>query len=262
MGVGKRALAGVLAVGLLVATGTVQAALTVQANGTVYDSVQDISWDQDGNAVKTLCDDDDPIWQAFAPSAVANSSGRTKIEICADDGRLNWFEAEAWVAHLNAQGYKSITNWRQWAVTQPDVTCTNQTDDAPPQGFGYLCTGSEMGHLFNVAAPDGLENPFGDGCSPSCLQNTGPFDNFRETIYWAGTEFATNPAVAWNFDASNGYQFYRDVRLDQNYVWAVRPGPVGPPLAGRPEAIPAAGPFGIGLAGVLLLVVARGRLRS
>jgi hypothetical protein len=200
MGFGKRALAGVLAAGLLVATGAVQAALSVQPNGTVYDSVQDISWDQDGNAVKTLCDANDPIWQTFDPKAVTDNSGRTKAKICADDGGLNWFEAEAWVAHLNAQAYKGLTNWRQWAVTQPDSSCSLQTTDTPPQAFGYRCTGSEIGHLFKVAPPDGLGNPnqLDDSCVPNCLTNTGPFANFRQFEYWSGTEFAPNPSLAWN----------------------------------------------------------------
>ncbi len=258
----KRAVLGGLAASLLLGAGLVQAALTVQGNATVYDSVQDISWDQDGNAVKTLCDANDSIWQTFDPTVVANNSGRTKPQICNDDGRLNWFEAEAWVAHLNAQSYKDITNWRQWAVTQPDSTCSNQTGDTPPQGFGYRCTGSEMGHLFNVAAPDGLGNPnqLDNTCSPNCLINTGPFANFRQSVYWSGTEFAPNPAFAWNFNASFGTQGNGGDGSLQLYVWAVRPGQVEP-APGQPEPVPALGPWGFGVLGLLLMLLARARLR-
>lgn len=238
---------------LLLGVGPVKAALTVQGNGTVYDSVQDISWDQDGNAVKTLCDANDPIWQAFDPSVVSNNSDRTHTEICDDDGRLNWFEAEAWVAHLNAQSYKGIANWRQWTVAQPDPSCSNQTDDTPPQGFGYRCTGSEMGHLLNVAAPNGLGNTnhLSDACSPNCLTNTGPFANFRSFAYWSGMEFAPNSLLAWGFYAHFGYQGYSGKDF-QFYVWAVRPGQVEPPSGGA---------WGLVLLGLVLMVVAWARLR-
>ncbi|RKT38013.1 DUF1566 domain-containing protein [Thiocapsa rosea] len=250
---------GFVAAVLLLGAGPVKAALTMQANGTVYDSVQDISWDQDGNAVKTLCDANDPIWQAFDPSAVVNGSGRAKTDICdRDDGRLDWFEAEAWVAHLNAQVYKGITNWRQWTVTQPDPTCSFHSSYT---SYGYRCTGSEMGHLFYAAAPDGLENPsmLDFSCPQTCLMNTGQFENFRPSVYWSSTEYANGPALAWSFFASFGYQ--KDIlKGDQGYIWAVRPGQVEPP-PGQPEPIPAVGAWGLGLLGLLLMVLARARLR-
>ncbi len=168
-----RGLRGLAAAGLVLGTGAVQAALSVQANGTVYDDVQDISWDQDANAVGTLCKANDPIWTSFSPT-----SGRSLGDICASDGDLYWQEAVEWIAHLNDKSYKGITDWRLWTTTQPDPTCSSQTTDIPPQGFNWGCTGSELGHMFYVAPPVGLGNPRGDvnpTCAPSCFQNTGPF---------------------------------------------------------------------------------------
>jgi len=42
-------------------------------------------------------------------------------------------------------------------------------------------------------------------------------------VYWSGTEFASNPNNAWNFNPDNGNQ-NNDNKDNQNYGWAVRPG--------------------------------------
>jgi len=44
-------------------------------------------------------------------------------------------------------------DWRLPTTLQPDASCSTQSDPGgglPLQGSGYGCTGSEMGHLFNV----------------------------------------------------------------------------------------------------------------
>ncbi len=251
--------------GLVAYGSAAQAALTVQGNGTVYDSVKDISWDQDGNAVKTLCDANDAIWTSFVPPAPPEGSGRTLAAICAANGTLNWFEAEAWVAHLNASLYKGLANWRQWTVTQPDATCSDQTNPEPPfppQDYRYRCTGSELGHLYNALPPAGLGNPneMDDDCAPHCLVNTAPFSNFQsDNGYWSGTEYAPRPYNAWFFYAYYGFQGYDSFKAYQYYVWAVCPGPVAPPAA--PTAVPTLGLWGLGLLGLLLAGLGRGRLR-
>lgn len=221
-------------VGLVSYGAAAQAALTVQGNGTVYDSVQDISWDQDGNAVKTLCDAGASIWTSFVPPLLPDGSGRDLTTICEKGGILNWYEAEAWVAHLNASLYKGLADWRLWTVTQPDATCSGQSDHGlsfPLQGHGYHCTGSELGHLFNALPPAGLGNPneLDDACAPNCMVNKASFSNIQSAGYWSGTEYAPDPAAAWNFDAGSGNQgLYR--KWDYlRPVWAVRPGQVAPP---------------------------------
>jgi len=137
----------ILFVGLLLITGWTQAALTVQVNGSVYDDVQDVSWDQDAN---------DPLWTSFVPPP-----GHTLAKICTDGGDFLQNEALAWIAHLNVNAYKGISDWRLWTTMQPDPTCSGQVPaDAyyPAQGYGYRCTGSELGHLFYATAPDGTSS--------------------------------------------------------------------------------------------------------
>ena len=139
-------------------------------------------------------------------------------------------------------------------VAQPDPTCSDQ--DANGQDRWYRCPASEMPHLFNVAAPDGLGNPndLDDGCDPNCLQNTGPFINFQVGIYLSGTQYAPNPARAWRLDMTTGSLFDQGKDI-QGYVWAVYSRPV------EPTPVPGPGVWVLGLLGMLLLLLARTRLR-
>ena len=207
-------------VGLVTYGAVAQAALTVQGNGTVYDSVLYIRWDQDGNAVKTLCDAGASIWTSFAPPARSKGgSGRDLRTICVDNGRLNWFEAEAWVAHLNANQYKGVDYWLQGPVMQPDASCSSELRGGTS---GYACTGFGLGHLFNAPAPAGLGNPnqLDNNCAPNCLVNTAPFSNFQSGVYWSRTEYASDRGQAWTFNSSLGRQMEAPKGIP-NYVWVV-----------------------------------------
>ena len=132
---------------------------------------------------------------------MASNSGRSKAQICTDNGTLNWFEAEAWIAVLNAQTYLGHDDWRQPVTPQPDASCETQFFAGPPeQHGGYNCTGSELGNLFNLT----LANPndagtgatggtVGTGCvvytaSEDCFQNTAPFSNAQPfASNWSGS---------------------------------------------------------------------------
>ena len=116
---------GVLLFGLFGLVSTSHAALNDLGNGLVNDTTLNITWMQDANLVKTSCDANNALWQAFDPAALpaAEQSGRTKAQICTANGTLNWFEAEAWMAVLNAQNYLGHNDWRQPATPQPDLTC-------------------------------------------------------------------------------------------------------------------------------------------
>jgi len=249
---------GLCLAGLLLSahSGAAQAALSVQGNGTVYDSVQNISWDQDTNTVKTLCDANDPLWTSFDPG-----SGRALADICASGGDFHWDEAVAWIAHLNANAYKGITNWRLYSTTQPDPTCSSQASPGAPypdQGFNSGCTGSELGHMFYKAPPAGLGNT-DVGCGEVCFLNTGPFVNILQDIYWSGTELAPDPSNAWEFNVGSGAQKAPPKQEVTRYAWAVRAGPYAADIP--VTAIPAAGPAGLGLLASLLAGLGGLRLR-
>ena len=118
---------------------------------------------------------------------------------------FNWQGAVDWAAALSFGGFD---DWRLPITVQQDLTCSNQTGDVPPQGFGTACTGSEMGHLFKI-----------DDIS---FSSQGLFTNVQSD-YWSGTEFAPNPNNAWDFNFDNGDQNTND-KDNNNFAWAVRPG--------------------------------------
>lgn len=237
------------------------AALNDLGNGLVNDTTLNITWLQDANMVKTLCDANDPLWQSWPEPdpEVTNNTGRTKAQICTDDGSLNWFEAEAWIAHLNSNSYLGYSNWRQPITNQPDATCSYQdTSYNPSQGSRYNCEGSELAHLFNVTLSN--LNYLDNTCFGDCLVNTGPFSNFQDYAYWSGTEYAPDPTQAWALDVLVGGQGFGSKTTNNISVWPVRPGNVAATPASAPQAVPATGIWGLGLLGLLLTYLARRRL--
>jgi len=278
-----RNIKGKLAILLLGFTGFVNvanAALNDLGNGLVNDTSLNITWMKDANLVKTSCDANNALWQAFDPSTLpaAQQSGRTKAQICTANGTLNWFEAEAWMSVLNAQNYLGYNDWRQPSTTQPDASCESQVPAGggnPAQGFGYNCTGSELGNLFNVS----LNNPndagtgatggtVGTGCfvgtggtAPAdCFQTVGPFSNAQSFAYWSGVEYAPVTTDAWDFNTRYGFQNYFGKGNDGLFVWPVRSGQsVVAPVT--PQNVPSLSIWGLGIMSLLLAFVARRKAR-
>ena len=257
------------------------AALTDLGNGLVNDTTLNITWMKDANLVKTSCDANNALWQAFNPTALpaAQLSCNTKVQICTANVTLNWFEAEAWIAVLNAQNYLGYNDWRQPSTTQPDASCESQFPAGggnPAQGFDYNCTGSELGNLFNVS----LNNPndagtgatggtLGTGCfvgtsgtAPAdCFTTVGPFSNAQSFAYWSGTEFAPDTTLAWLFSTSYGVQTSGDKDNDDLFVWPVRSGQsVVAPVT--PQNVPTLSLWGLGIMSLLLAFVARRKMKG
>ena len=211
----KKILWGIALLALQV--GTAQAALLSRLSGQAYyDTVLDITWLADANYAKTSGYD--------------------------SDGLMNWASADAWINSLNTASYLGASNWRLPTTSQPDPSCDTQFDPGgsfPLQGYGYDCTGSEMGHLFNV---DGISSG-----SPS------PFANVKAYYYWSGTPYAPDTTERWDFAFNVGLQTHNP-QGGLFYAWAVRSGDIA--LVPLPAA---AWLFGGALAA---LVVIRRRLAT
>ena len=108
----------ILGILLLFVFASADAALIDRGSGFIYDDVLDITWTQDANI----------------------------------NGSDTWTNQVAWAAgySLTHSVYGTFDDWRLPTTTQPDPTCSGQTSHTIPQGWGVNCTGSEMGHLFNV----------------------------------------------------------------------------------------------------------------
>ena len=171
---------------LVFASGAAQASLIDRGGGFIYDDVLDITWTQDANI----------------------------------NGYNTWDNQVAWAAGLSivdtrpGAGGVTYSDWRLPTTLQPDASCDSQLDPGgsfPLQGYGTGCTGSEMGHLFNV-----------DGISSSSM---GLFTNVRSGSYWSGTEYAPLTSFAWVFNFYYGPQDSYH-KLNIHYAWAVRDGDV------------------------------------
>jgi len=262
-------------IGVMGLVGAAEGALGPVIDGQVYDNVQGISWLQDANLFMTLCDVEGDIANPVNPILVsynAMSPVRNTATVCNEHGRVYWADAEKFIAALNANNYLGITTWRQPAVMQSDATCEDLYAAANPPsypeqrgGFNCRAAGNELGHLYNIAPPDGLGNPndggtgstggtVGTGCYPDCWDNPGPFINTELYWKWLGAEYAPDPARSWRFNR-NGLQTTADQANGFGHVWPVRPG-------GKyaTKSIPTLGVWGSGIMVLLLLTLARRRI--
>jgi hypothetical protein len=107
-------------------------------------------------------------------------------------------------------------DWRLPTTQQPDPSCSGQIDPGFPWplfGNQLNCTGSEMGHLFNV-----------DGVTSS---TPGPFISIQSSAYWSGTEYAPSTTSAWYFGFGSGRQLLANKSSPNFNGFAVRNGDVG-----------------------------------
>jgi len=126
-------------------------------------------------------------------------------------GAMNWVDANNWAENLDIDG---VTGWRLPTTMQPDASCSSQSNQGasfPLQGSIAGCTGSEMGHLFNI-----------DGITAAV---PGPFSNVQSFFYWSESEFAPSTSDAWAFRFTNGIQNIGG-KDDILFAWAVQSGDV------------------------------------
>ncbi len=177
---------------------TLMATLAMAHEG-VYDDVLDITW---------LAD--------------ANSAG----------GKLNWADAEAFIAGLNSSSYFGVTTWRQPTASNcVGTNCGNAASD----------TDDELGYHFyqNFGATTGSNITSGTNAA-----NLALFSNIQNDFYWTGSENSSNSAIY--FTTASGIQSGLQ-KSSEFYVWAVADGDV--------SAIPvpaAAWLFGSALAALLV----------
>ena len=157
---------------------------------------------------------------------------------------MDWFTANDWIDAMNTATYLGFTDWRLPTTTQPDASCVGQfsVSGFPDQGVGLGCTGSEMGHLFNVegvtfAAP-------------------GLFSNVTDGFYWSGTEFAPDPNNAWRFTFFSGNQNFSPKNVISFFAFAVRSGGSAPAPIPEPSTLLL---MGSGLAGLVAWRMRKGR---
>ena len=177
------------------------ATLIDRGNGLIYDDDLDVTWLQDANL------------------AASNTFGVSSIGA---DGSMDWDTATApngWIAAMNADGgtgYLGFSDWRLPTTLQPDPTCSDQLPGTPPQGRGFNCTGSEMGHLFYDELGGTAGDDLQSGSTPV------PFFFNIGVGYWSGTQ-SFFPPDAWQFAFFEGIQESFG-KIEPQLAWPVRPG--------------------------------------
>jgi len=184
----------------------------------------------------------DITWLANANLAISNTFGVGGIS---GTGRMNWFTANIWIAAMNSANYLGINTWRlpdHYDIGGNGCTVNSfNSYNGGDCGYNVVSTGSqasEMASLYhdtlgNVAYynTSGAANY---GGSPT-IQNTGPFQNLGNTLYWYAQETSTSSegfdfgeAVnAWYFGMPSGGQRPQD-KFDAGAMtaWAVFSGDV------------------------------------
>ena len=181
-----------------------------------------------------------------------NNNGNSVVWLDYTNEATNWASQNSWAAGLDGQLMYNIdalyeVRWDDAAWRLPETVDGNWI-----WGFdgtttaGYNITSSEMGHLYYVELGNlGYWDTSGLGPQPGWgLQNTGDFDSLVASKYWSGTEFASLPDRAWDFNMSHGTQNIRD-KEGSRYGLAIRSGQVS--VIPEPATILL---FGTGLAGV------------
>lgn len=175
----------------------VRAELLPRANGLlVYDTEQDITWTANANIAGPMFRDD----------------------------------AKAWVENLVYAGYD---DWRLPKQVSPDPGCTIQPSSIISRG--YLCTLSELAHLFYNELGGTSTGTSGSSILDSTDPDLALFTNIQNDEYWYGSEYPFE-CCGWVFDFSNGLQ-YGDNLTSFESVWPVRDGDVLPQFScSGPEA--------------------------
>jgi len=172
----------------------------VKNNGIVEDTTTGLKWLKNANAFKTMCDKGNRLAVSFLPADAMSSS-----EICNDNGRMTWNDANEWVAWLNENKFKGFSDWRM-PETDINSTCSRG-----------LCINSDLSSLYHMS----LNNP-GDHYTrcTTCLRNSGPFNSIQASIYWSGT---LHPVWKDAFFFSFTYGFQDSDNFENRfYVWPVR----------------------------------------
>jgi hypothetical protein len=224
------------------------ASLSLTDNGLgVYDSGINATWTSDANLLGTLLGNlintqgyntivnaiiaADPVIYDTNNGSDNNGSGQYKLS--ASDfgsGTADWWGAQAYVSYLNSlnngAGYGGSNHW-----ALPTTVDSSNSTSFPPSP-----SSSQLAELFYSEL---------GGTASSSIPASSFFTNEQSSVYWSGTEYASDPQFAWAFVTNNGLQSVSNKNF-KFYTWAVSPGQVtAVPLPG------AAWMFGVVMFGAL-----------
>lgn len=195
--------------------------------------------DLDGNPATFEAYYDDVLnisWLTDANLAASNTFGVAGISAAPETiGRMSWNTAQDWIAAMNSASYLGISSWRLPKMVDigGDGCLNNFAMNNTDCGYNAVSVGpnaSEMASLFyqtlgNLAYYDTNGVP---QLPVLGIQNTAPFANLGNTLYWYDLETTSNPPLAdllspdnaWYFGMPSGGQRPLDKSV-LNTAWAV-----------------------------------------
>jgi len=245
------------AVALLLSTGA-QAALVSTAGGLgVYDTVNNVTWIQDGNLFANQAASYAGGASAFVAAVIAASPGGviydtpnsldsvpnsgaytlSESDFVAAYSVMNWWGAKAWVNYLNLTNYAGSNRWAL------PTTVDSLSSYGYPNGVGTNPSqnSSQYAQLFY----GGLGQELGVPILSANNGNVALFNAGNSYLYWSDTELSSDVRRAWIYNSFQGAQF--TLAKNYNYYSAstLSPGDIG--------AVPVPGAmwlFGSGLMGL------------
>lgn len=136
-------------------------------------------------------------------------------------GSMDFSTAKNFVGFLNSPqngqiGYLNHNTWQLPAFPFKDSSCDSTGPKPQQSNFGYGCTGSAMGALYN--SPDKFHMTFPDTAVPMPDVPYGPFHNFQPYIYWSDSD-APGPTSGYHtFSFNNGFE---GANVDKHQMYAL-----------------------------------------
>jgi hypothetical protein len=198
--------------------------VSVAGGSIVYDSDQGLCWLADANLAGR------PDVRAAMILDSVNPDGVTS-PVINPDGTMSYQTALNWVNALNhynnGKGWLNHNNWQLPTNPAVDTTCSSHKD----ANFGVQCTGSALGHLYNV----GLAKTYPDSVVPRFFSIVWPFLNLQPGLYWTSdpnTSGGASPGGETTFSFNTGirggntttYNFFRVLPMTKTVLGPV---PVG-----------------------------------
>ncbi len=168
---------------------------------------------------------------------------------------LDWDAANTWADNLVFGGHDD------WRLPRQSSTSPLANAHSCANGTKHACinSGNELGYMYYYnLTPQGDTPPTNVGTSLS--GNQGPFLNIRSST-WSSTEFtSTDKAWLFAFGGNSAGLQGSNPKSEARGFWAIRSGQCRAAPTGA-QPVPAVGAWGLGLLGLMLVGVARARLR-
>ena len=216
------------------------AALVSTAGGLgVYDTVNNVTWIQDGKLFASQAASYAGGASAFVAAVIAASPGGviydrpnsldsvpnsgaytlSESDFVAAYSVMTWWGAKAWVNYLNLTNYAGSSRWAL------PTTVNSQSSSGYPNGVGTNPSqnSSQLAQLFY----GGLGQESGVSILSANNGNVALFNAGNSYLYWSDTESSADLSRAWIYNSYQGAQFTLAKNFNYYSATTLSPGDIG-----------------------------------